>query len=334
MNMTTMGGRIKYHRKRMGMTQEQLAARMGVSAQAVSKWENDLSCPDISILPQLAEVFGITTDELLGKSTAAKSAEVVEDAPKSGKKGMSWSWEIERRRGGLLFALYILCVGGLLLAGNLLHWNVSWWSIVWRTAVLFFGIGGLCGGFSLFSTCVMLAGAYLLLTELGVLYITIGWNILLPALLLLWGVSLLIDVLFGKRRKGKKHEVHFSADHDKSERRSFDCTDGIVSCEMNFGECREAVMAKCLRGGTIETNFGSFTIDFSACEEVAPDCHLSVENNFGSLTLLVPEKFAVELAHSSSLGAIEINGDPSATPQGTIHMDAEANFGKIKLCYV
>ena len=58
MNNTTIGDRIKYHRKRLGMTQEQLAERMGVSAQAVSKWENNLSCPDISVLPELAEVFG------------------------------------------------------------------------------------------------------------------------------------------------------------------------------------------------------------------------------------------------------------------------------------
>ncbi len=43
MSTTTMGGRIKYHRKRLNLTQEQLAERMGVSAQAVSKWENEFS---------------------------------------------------------------------------------------------------------------------------------------------------------------------------------------------------------------------------------------------------------------------------------------------------
>lgn len=333
MNVATMGGRIKYHRKRLGMTQEQLAERMGVSAQAVSKWENDLSCPDISILPLLAEVFGITTDELLGKNAASKTAEVVEDVPQHKDGSMNWTWEVGRR-GSVLFALYILCVGGLLLAGNLLNWEISWWPIVWRTAVLFLGIGGLCGGFSLFSTCLTLGGAYLLLTELGVLHFTLGWNLLLPALLLLWGASLLLDVLLGKQRKEKKHEVHFHADHDKSERHHFDCADGFVTCEQNFGESRAAVQTKCLRGGTIETNFGSFTVDFSGCETVAVDCRLDVESNFGNLTLLVPEKFSVELARSSSLGAIEVNGDPSATPQGAIHMDAEANFGKITICYV
>ena len=57
MSMNTMGERIKHHRKRLGMTQEQLAERLRVSPQAVSKWENNLSCPDISLLPELADAL-------------------------------------------------------------------------------------------------------------------------------------------------------------------------------------------------------------------------------------------------------------------------------------
>ena len=66
MEQQSMGKRIMQLRKEKGYTQEQLAEMMGVSAQAVSKWENDVSCPDISILPMLAEKLGVTTDELLG----------------------------------------------------------------------------------------------------------------------------------------------------------------------------------------------------------------------------------------------------------------------------
>lgn len=61
----TIGNRIAKFRKAKGMTQEDLASKLGVSAQAVSKWETDASCPDISLLPQLSKVLGITTDELL-----------------------------------------------------------------------------------------------------------------------------------------------------------------------------------------------------------------------------------------------------------------------------
>ena len=69
----TIGKRIVNHRKRLGLTQEQLAESLGVTAQAVSKWENDLSCPDISLLPRLCRILGITSDELLtGDNSSVK----------------------------------------------------------------------------------------------------------------------------------------------------------------------------------------------------------------------------------------------------------------------
>ena len=62
----TIGKRIAQLRKEKGLTQEELAVRMGVSPQAVSKWENDQTCPDISALPALSKLLGVTVDELLG----------------------------------------------------------------------------------------------------------------------------------------------------------------------------------------------------------------------------------------------------------------------------
>lgn len=65
----TIGKRIALLRRQKGLKQEDLANAMGVSPQAVSKWENDQTCPDISALPKLAQLLGVTTDELLsGKS--------------------------------------------------------------------------------------------------------------------------------------------------------------------------------------------------------------------------------------------------------------------------
>lgn len=61
----SIGNRISKYRKQKGLTQEALANQMEVSAQAVSKWETDQSCPDISALPKLCKILGITTDELL-----------------------------------------------------------------------------------------------------------------------------------------------------------------------------------------------------------------------------------------------------------------------------
>ena len=63
--METIGKRISENRRRLALTQEGLAEKLGVTAQAVSKWECDASCPDITLLPLIAEIFSITTDELL-----------------------------------------------------------------------------------------------------------------------------------------------------------------------------------------------------------------------------------------------------------------------------
>lgn len=62
---STLGKRIAQLRKEKILTQEDLAQMMEVSAQAVSKWENDLTCPDISSLPKLAKILGVSVDELL-----------------------------------------------------------------------------------------------------------------------------------------------------------------------------------------------------------------------------------------------------------------------------
>ena len=59
-----IGNKIKQLRFKAGYTQEQLAAKLGISAQSVSKWENAVTMPDISILPILSEELGVTIDEL------------------------------------------------------------------------------------------------------------------------------------------------------------------------------------------------------------------------------------------------------------------------------
>lgn len=66
MDITTMGERIKELRKRDGMTQEELGAKVGVSAQAVSKWECG-SVPDTELIPKLADCFGVSIDTLFGR---------------------------------------------------------------------------------------------------------------------------------------------------------------------------------------------------------------------------------------------------------------------------
>ncbi len=71
-----IGYNIRRLRNEKGMTQEQLASRMGVTSAAVSKWESGQSLPDITLVMPLARVFEVTTDELMGYDAAVTEAEV------------------------------------------------------------------------------------------------------------------------------------------------------------------------------------------------------------------------------------------------------------------
>ena len=64
-----LGKKIRQLRFKAGLTQEQLADKLGIGPQSVSKWENAVAMPDISALPLLAEVFGVSIDELFDLST-------------------------------------------------------------------------------------------------------------------------------------------------------------------------------------------------------------------------------------------------------------------------
>lgn len=73
----TFGKRLTALRKHKGYTQESLASQLHVTAQAVSKWENDTSLPDVAMLEKIADVFETTVDHLLGRA----SPQVVQVTP-------------------------------------------------------------------------------------------------------------------------------------------------------------------------------------------------------------------------------------------------------------
>ena len=338
MNNTSLGDRIKYHRKRLGMTQEQLAQRIGVSTQAVSKWENNLSCPDISVLPELAEIFDISVDELLGKDTASGTAPVKEAEPvdeEEEENEAKFEWRIERKKGGILFALYILTVGVLLLLRGLVPaMDISVWTILWTSALVYIGISGMLGHFSLFCLVMTLAGGYFLLSAYQVFAWEFQWSYVIPIALLLWGASLLFDVLVGKKYRRKKRTKSTSHPNQKMHR-EYSCDNGYLHCDLSFGECRAAVVTPLLRGGSIDTSFGDFTVDFSACEAVQPGCTIEVDNSFGNLTLLIPDKFEVTLEQDTAFsGAPEIKGSPAPTTLGTIRIKADLSFSAMEIRYI
>ena len=71
--MEIIGNTIARLRRERGMTQEALAEVIGVSAQTISKWENSTYCPDVALLPVIADVFGVTVDALFGREDSRRA---------------------------------------------------------------------------------------------------------------------------------------------------------------------------------------------------------------------------------------------------------------------
>ena len=67
--MKTIGNKIKELRRSKGMSQKDIADKLGVTSQAVSKWENDSQLPEMTMLPDIASLFGIQIDDLFEYST-------------------------------------------------------------------------------------------------------------------------------------------------------------------------------------------------------------------------------------------------------------------------
>lgn len=98
MEQNILGTMISSLRKEKGMTQDALAKQLGVTFQAVSKWENGLSCPDIVMLPELADLFGVSIDALFGR-VSLTPADLPTEAPASAQSQVVYGdlpWEDDR----------------------------------------------------------------------------------------------------------------------------------------------------------------------------------------------------------------------------------------------
>lgn len=345
----TLGKRIVAQRKRLGLTQDQLAERLGVTAQAVSKWENDQSCPDIAMLPRLAEIFDTTTDELLGlERKTVHTAEVVmeenggaclefsaEEKPnlefsaESGKN--TWEFKLDNSRKGYMgMAVWVLLVGGLLLAANILKWDVGFWDILWPSGLLIFGLFGVLPKPSIFRIGCLVFGAYFLLSNLNVLSFGLGKELLLPVFLLVFGLSLLVDAI----RKPKKARFQVTHNGKNMHQSTCDVEKESFDCSTSFGENNRLIQLPRLSRGAAEVSFGQLTVDLSGCEEIADGCRIDLDCSFGELELKVPRKYRVEPATSTAFAAVETKGSPDPDAAATIYVDCDASFGEIQIKYI
>ena len=331
---STIGKRIVKNRKRLGLTQDALAEKLGVTAQAVSKWENDQSCPDISMLPRLAAIFGITTDELLGMEEPAKEAEVItEDMPgiHIDKKDDHWEFQWDAgRKSHIGMALWVISTGLMLLAANYLKQDVGLWTALWTTGLAVFGILGLWGSSGFFRLCCGLAGVYFIADELYPATFVLEKRYLLPIFLLIFGLSLLL-----RARKKKKNPVFRVSSHGKNQQRGEYEVDGDhFSCEVHFGSRAQLVQLPRLRQGEAEVSFGELTLDLRGCGEFAPDCTLDLDCSFGEITVLLPGNLRAEPSTSTAFGDFSIAGQPDPDAAHILLINADANFGEITLRYI
>ena len=337
----TLGKRIMAERKGLGLTQDQLAERLGVTAQAVSKWENDQSCPDITMLPKLAEIFGTTTDALLGVEPRPEvhKGEVVtrDEAEENENNGFHFqnnNFEFKYdsgRRGSLATAILILMVGMLLLAGNIMKWEISFWGILWPSALLVYGVSGLLHKFSFLSLGSTLFGGYFLLNNLNVVPFELNGGVGWPVILILFGLSLLADAM----RRPKKPLVSFRLNHKGEKATQYQkVEEETFEYSASFCEDHQRVDLPRLSYGSAAVSFGEMEVDLSGVEEVAENCTVKLACSFGELRLLVPRRFRVCSDGGTFLASTTISGQPDPNPTGTINVETGVAFGEIGICYI
>ena len=132
MMQKTLGAFIAALRKEKGMTQMELAEKMGVTDKAVSKWERDLSCPDLGSIPKLAALLGVSIDELM--QAGKKQAPAARKTPK----------EILE----LVFKAVALAMGVAVTVLSALN------ALTAQSGIALLGIGLACAGISLLGNSV------------------------------------------------------------------------------------------------------------------------------------------------------------------------------------
>ncbi|HWQ97606.1 MAG TPA: helix-turn-helix domain-containing protein [Clostridia bacterium] len=333
MEQQSMGKRIMQLRKEKGYTQEQLAEMMGVSAQAVSKWENDVSCPDISILPMLAEKLGVTTDELLGVKPIEPKVVIV-DGQKNNKEGdksfsVSWDGGKNAKKDGIWFAVLIIVLGLAFLVQRLGFVSFGIWSIVWPAVIIGLGISWMIKRFSVFAVAVAGLGLYFLLFNLGAISLVLTWGIIWPSLLVLLGLTILYEAFIP--HKNKWCGVNFSG--NKNERSQYREENGFVNYECSFSEENRKVAAEDFLGGDIEISFGKSELDLTAIKRVNQNAKLDVDVSFATFDLIVPKTVRVFLKSDKSFGSIQMNGEPNADATMALNVDGDVSFGTMNIFY-
>ena len=338
----TLGKRISGRRKAMGLTQDALAEQLGITPQAVSKWENDQSCPDITMLPKLAEIFRSTTDELLGippkeaPPAEAVPSETTSDIP-AGKPA-----KIDRRSlasPGAAFGLWLFLTGLVYLADSLLpypdaladpSYRCGLGDIALSCGIFAFGLCALLRRFSLLRlVCACFGGICVLnlLTQPGIA--DMDWQIPLCAGLALFGLDMLVGTLLGR-----KQTVPIGHHFPSCMRNNFECEGDSFDCSTSFGDGNHPITMPLLAHGRAEVSFGDLTLDLTGCQDFAENCRLTLHSSFGEMTVLLPRFCRAEVNVRTAFAQCDTFGTPDPNAPARIYVNGSTSFGHITFRYV
>ena len=348
----TLGKRIAALRKEKGLTQEQLAEKVGVSAQAVSKWENDVSCPDITILPLLADLFGVSVDELLGVKPVEPHVIILDkdEMPKDEKKKESFNFEWNKHHGK--WSTIACCIGAILVClffilhsmANVFPYietsdlTLKGWNYVWPILVFTLGLSSVPEHIA-FGSAMMAFGGYEFVRR-----VLLGYNVCkLPAvpwyvIVLVFAIVGLLTVIFGRtlfcrrrRRAMEKHGVY--GDRSGRTRMEYSDENNYLKADMSFGNGAVNYERDVLAGGSVDSSFGDYTIDLTQVVTFADSCLLKVDASFGNITILLPRSVRLVKSSDTSFAAFVVTGDPNPDATQTIIIRADVNFGSVQVKY-
>lgn len=214
MNNEKIGKFISELRKSSQMTQKELAAKLNITDKAVSKWERGLSCPDISLLSSIAEIFGVTTGELLNGEKNDGNTEKMnpEKMEESIDNALQYADKTARNRAKSVQNICAFVFSLLLLAGivvcaicDLAISGSFTWSLYPISSILFgwlvffpvikFGTKGILG--TLIALSVLIFPFLFVLDRLikvSDLILPIGIRMAVISVVLLWAVFLLFSI--------------------------------------------------------------------------------------------------------------------------------------------
>ena len=339
----TLGKRIAMLRKEKGLTQEQLAEKVGVSAQAVSKWENDVSCPDITLLPLLGDILGVTVDELLGVKPIEPHVIILDkdEAPKDEKKkNRSFTWEWNKHRDSAKWGTIAFCIGAILVCllfvlrsfpklGLFLNYDdVTAWDYVWPIIIFTIGLISV-RDHVIFGSLFMLWGVYEFLCSVipAMGMYQIKWYVVL----LVIAIIMLVKTIIGKKHIFKVTKSNDGEDHTPTLDVSQE--DNYLDADMSFGSGVITYDGDTLRGGSIDMNFGDYKVDFRNVRTFENDCLLKIDQNFGNLTIFLPSHVRLVKSSDTSFASFSTYGEPAPDAYQSIIIRADVNFGTLQVKY-